>query len=106
MRPVLEFDAELLPQQQAAEAGAVDEQVAANAPVVVEIDRCDVPGLAVLFGADDLALDPLNAEPFSVAPQEAAVCSRVEMVGVGDLRQGTGRILRRMGEAVLVRRGR
>ena len=100
VRPVLEADAELLAEQQAAESRAVDEQVAAHAPVVLEPHGGDEPSLAILLDADDPALDPLGAVRFGILAKEAAVSRRVEVEGVGDLRQRVGGIGCGMAEAV------
>jgi len=62
MRPVLELNPQLLPQQQTPEPRAVDEQVTADAPVVVKVDRTDKAGLGVLLDSVDLALESFDAE--------------------------------------------
>ena len=66
-RPVLEPGLELLLDQQAAEAGAVDEQVAGDARAVGEQDRGDVAVLLVALDRDDLAFLPHHAARFGEA---------------------------------------
>src|SRR5947209_10056086 len=61
LAPILGWYAELLAEEQAAKARAVDEQIAAHPAVVVELHCGDEASLAVLLDLDDLAFDALGA---------------------------------------------
>jgi len=84
--PILERHAERVAEQQAAEARAVDEQIAADAAIIVELERGDVSGFAVLLDPDDATFDPLRTQFFGMDAQILAVSGGVEVEGVGKLR--------------------
>ena len=100
MGPVLEPRLKLLLDQQAAEARAVDEQVARNPRAVGEHDRVDVAAFAVALDRDDPAFLADDAALLGKTAQELRVEARVEMEGVGHRRQRTVRRRLQVGEAV------
>ena len=62
------------------------------------------PDLAVLFDVDDAPFDPFGTERFGIFPKEATVGRRVEVEGVGDLREWIARVRCGVAEPVLLRR--
>jgi len=62
--PVLEPRVQRAIDQQPAKAGAVDEHVALDPPLTIEMQRGDIARLAVQLDARDLALDALAAVGF------------------------------------------
>ncbi len=86
MVPILVTGFQCLFDQQAAETGAVDEQVAFNALARFERDGRNEAAFGILVDRGDLALDALDTEGFTKPAQVRAVQRRVEVVGV---RQGT-----------------
>ena len=85
--PVLVTGLQGLLDQQAAEARAVDEQLALDALAAVEHDRFDEAVLAAQDRVDDLALGTHDAELLGVAAQVARVQAGIEMEGVEDVGQ-------------------
>jgi len=84
--------------QQAAETGAVDEQVALDAAAILQLDGGDVAILGAQLDLADGGLDALGAALHRVLAQVSRVQAGVEMEGVGIRRAG-----RRHGEAVVAR---
>ena len=68
--------------QQAPEAGAVEEQVPVDHRAGVQLDRLDEAGRRIHGHLDDLALDALDTERFRKLAQETRIQARVEVVGV------------------------
>jgi hypothetical protein len=73
---------ECLFDQQAAEARAIDEQIAFDRDAVLHRDRGDMARPAVERDIRDLAFAPHHAVPFRIGTQEARVAGRVDMIGV------------------------
>ena len=82
VRPVLVGHLQRLADQQAAEARAVDEQVALQCGAGIQPDGLDAAALGVGLHADDPALDALHAEALAEAPQELRIQARVQVEGV------------------------
>src|SRR5678816_3100437 len=99
MVPVIVARAELLLDQEPAETGAVDEQLASKRSTVGKRDRPDMAALPIHGHVNDLALDALGSVPFGVRPEEARIETRIEVEGVSNLRQGHRRLRARPGEA-------
>ena len=87
VRPVLESGVQGPLDQQSAESGAVDEQLALDGGAGIEPDGADVALTLTQLDVDDAALDPLHAPRLAVAAQVAGVERGIEMEGIGDLRQ-------------------
>ncbi len=92
MRPVLVAGLQRLLDQQAPEAGAVDEQVALDGRAGLQPQGGDEAGLGVLVDLDDLALGPLDAQPLGEAAQVLAVEDGVEMIGEAEGRHRIARV--------------
>ena len=60
--------------------------------VAVEVEALDVAALAVPFDAIDAPFDARHAVILRAAAEVAGEAARVEMIGVGELRQGRTRI--------------
>ena len=71
--------------QQAAEAGAVDEQVAFHDLPILQHQRFDGPALRVLPDLMNLAFDAFQSVALGDTAQEARIQAGIEMVGVVDL---------------------
>ncbi len=84
MRPVLEADTQGLTNQQGAESGAVDEQVALNATAVVQFQRFDVGIGRAGEHVPNLAFHATHAKAFAELAQEARVATGVEMERIVD----------------------
>ena len=84
LAPVFVTGLERLLDEQAAKAGAVDEQIAFDAPAVFHDQRGDVAVPAVLLDAGDLALDALDTLGLVLRTQVARVQPGVEVVRVVD----------------------
>ena len=84
VRPVVVAGVERALDQQRAEAGAVEEQVARDPLPALERQRGDVAALAVQLDRRDLPLDPAYAVAFRHAAQEGGVERAVELIGVVD----------------------
>ena len=93
-----------LADQQSTKAGAVDEQLALDAPAIVEFHRFDEAALRMLMHVGDTAFDALHPACLGIAAQEAGVKAGVELESVGDLRQRRVGDIQRSGESTL-RRG-
>ncbi|MDQ1091637.1 hypothetical protein QE400_001050 [Xanthomonas sacchari] len=89
--PVLVAGMQRLLGQQAAEAGAVDEQVALDDLPVVQQQRRDGPVVRMLPHLADLSFDPAQAVPLGLLAQELRIERCIEVVGVIDLRLGLQR---------------
>lgn len=74
--------------QEAANAGAVEEEVAGDGLAALHHHRLDKTVLAAQAHIDDLAFDAAHAAPLAQAPQIARIERRVEVIGVGDLPSG------------------
>src|SRR5690606_37921143 len=85
--PVDETDAERLPDEQRAEARAVDEQIAFDAAAVLEPDRGDETAFGVLLDLDDAPFGTRGAPLLGVAAQEARIAAGVELECIADLGQ-------------------
>ena len=83
--PVLVAGLQGLLDQQAAEARAVDEQVAFDELAVFQHKCGDEACFGMLADVTDLALDAPEAVALGEAAQEARVQTRVELVGIADL---------------------
>ena len=92
-----------LADQQSTKAGAVDEQLAFDAPAIVEFHRFDEAALRMLMHLGDTALDALHPTCLRVAAQKAGVEAGVELEGIGDLRQRRLGDIQRSREAILRR---
>ena len=82
MHPVFISGLQRLLDQEPAEAGAVDEQVAFDHPAIGEGDRFDEAVLRSKLRLNDLAFDALNARAFSIFAQESRVEPRIEVKGI------------------------
>src|SRR5690349_24156474 len=67
MAPVLVAGLQRFLDEQAAESGAIDEEIAGNAPAILQVQRLDESALGVLIHSDDLPFDAHRAALFSVA---------------------------------------
>src|SRR3546814_671903 len=85
--PVGIADAERLPEEQRAEARAVDEEIALHPRAVFERDAGDEAGFAVLLDRDDTAFGAGHPLPLGAAAQVARVAASVELKGIAELRQ-------------------
>jgi hypothetical protein len=90
--PILEPRAQRLPQQQRAEARAVDEQVGRQLRAVGQRHALDEAGFGVQADLDHPPLDTDHPCPLGMAAQESGIERRVEMKGIADL--GERRITR------------
>ena len=85
--PILVAGLERLFDQQAAKAGAIDEQVAFDARAVFQHQRSDEAALAVLLDAGDLAFDAPDTLAARIWPRrKRRVEAGIEMIGVVDRR--------------------
>src|SRR5690606_23166121 len=89
--PVDEAGLEGLLDQQAAETGAVDEQVALHHLAVLEHQGLDETVLRILAHLAALALAAIQAAALALAAHERRVQRRVEVVGVADVAAAHGR---------------
>lgn len=80
--PVDERHAERVPEQQAAETRAVDEERAGNLAVAVEPERADIAGFAVTLDLFDQPLDPTYAAFLGIIAQHRGEQRGVEMIGI------------------------
>ena len=87
MRPVLIPGVQCLLDEQASNAGAVDEQLAFDTATVLEHHGGNETVGFALLHADDLAFGAHEAVALSQGAQESGVQSGVEMVSVGNLAQ-------------------
>lgn len=87
VRPVDVTGLQRLFDQQATETGAVDEQVAGDLLPALEHHGFDEAVFAALQGVGDLPFDALHATPLRQLTQVARVQPRVEVIGIGDVRQ-------------------
>src|SRR5690349_21182538 len=85
MGPVLVSGFQSLLDEQAAKAGAVDEQLAFYHPAVVQLHGFNKAVFGALSDVDDLPLDATDPGAFGVAAQESRVEPRVEMKRVEHL---------------------
>ena len=104
LAPVVIARLERLLDEQAAKSGAVDEQVGARDFAGIERDGVDETRLGVEVGADDLPFGPDDAVRFRIAPEEAGVERRVELIGITERRFDLGEIGRRMAEPTVLGR--
>ena len=91
MRPVLEPGFELLLDQEAAKARAVDEEIRAHLLAALQHHRFDEAVGAAQPRIHDLAFGAPHAARLGVAAQIRGIQTRVEVIGVGDVRKGRGR---------------
>ena len=85
--PVLIAGLQRLLDQQAAEAGTVDEELALDGLPALQLDRADEAAFRILVNLDDLALLALHAAFLGEATQILGIEMRIEMEGVGDVGQ-------------------
>ena len=85
--PVLVSGSQCLLDQQPAEAGAVDKQLAAQHGAILKGDRFNEAVFAAQCVVADLALDAAHATRLRISTQETGIQPGVEMVGVGDVGQ-------------------
>ncbi len=86
LAPVFVTGLERLFDEQAAKAGAVEEQVAVDALARLHHHRFDEARLRILRDAGDLALDALDALGLAALAQVAGIQRGVEVIGVVDPR--------------------
>ena len=92
MSPVLVTGLERLLDQQAAEARAIDEEIALDRPAVRQLDATRTkPSSLRSCDVDDLAFDPVHAGTLGEIAKEARIKTRIEMKRV---KQPGQRILR------------
>ena len=99
-RPVLPRLCHGVAEQQAAEAGAVDEQVAFDRVARVEAERADVAAHGILVHRHDPRFGPARAVRFSKAAQIGAEQRRIELIGIAEARGEVARRTIGNGEAV------
>src|SRR5262249_34407080 len=85
LAPVLIAGLERLLDQQPAEAGAIDEQVALELFAGFEFERGDEAALAILTDPADPPLDAAPAEFCGEPAEEAGIGAGIEMIGVVDV---------------------
>jgi hypothetical protein len=85
LRPFLVSGGKRLLDQQPAETGAVDEQIASDNLPVGKNDALDETVLSSKLRVDDLALDPPNTVLFRILAKEASVEACVEVKCIADL---------------------
>ena len=85
------------------ESGAIEKEVAADHPVVVELQRLDVAGFRRLRDVLDFSFDALHAARLRVGAKVARVQRRVEMIGIADVGQQRARIRIRQRELAQAR---
>ena len=78
--PVLERRRQFLPEQQAAKAAAIDDEIARDPAPVLQRNRSDVAAFAIALDRGDLAFDPRRAARFGQAAQVGGVETGVEVV--------------------------
>src|SRR5690348_10009510 len=88
MRPALIARVQRLLDQQAAESGTVNEQIAWNPLAAGEDDCRDESVCRPKYGFPNLAFRTAHAASLSEIPQVLCVEARVELIGIGDARQG------------------
>src|SRR5688572_29866801 len=82
MRPVFVANVQRLSDQQAAEARAVDEQVAFDVRARIQPHRGDGAGRRIGLDLDDLPLDALRAEAFAELAQELRIQAGIDVKGI------------------------
>src|SRR6185437_9509411 len=87
MRPVLVAGVQGLLDQQPAETGAIEEQVALDAFAAFQYHRLDETVVAAQLHIDDRAFGTTHPQILRITTQQPPVQARVEMVGVGDVGQ-------------------
>ncbi len=92
--------------QQAPEAGAVDEEVGLQLAVILQRDRADKAVLGPLVDRHHHALMAGHTAGFGLLAQEFRIERRVEMEGIGDLRERRIASIYRPHEPGLARRDR
>src|SRR5205085_12185044 len=80
LAPVEIRDAERLPEQEAAEAGAVDEERAGDAPLAAQQERLDVAALPVALDVHDQSFDALDAAVLRIFAEQPGDERCVEMI--------------------------
>ena len=86
MAPILPSRFQQLLDQQAAKAGAVDEQIAFDPFARLQAQGGDMAAFAVLLGIEDAALDTPRAMAFGEGAQESGVTAGIEVIGIIDVR--------------------
>ncbi len=86
--------------QQAPEAGAIDEQVALDPPAAFQGHGLQEAVLAAQGHVQDLALGARDAARLGIGPQVLGVEGRIELIGVGKGRAQRARVRRRRREPV------
>ena len=82
MGPVIEAGVQRPFDQQGAEAGAVDEQVARDAALAIQMQGGDVAALAIQFDAGNAPFHPAGPVRFGPAAQEGGVKPGIELIGI------------------------
>nr|GFD58716.1 hypothetical protein [Tanacetum cinerariifolium] len=82
VRPILKIDAHCLAEQQAAEAGAVDEQLALHQTAILQLHRADVAAAGIAMHGRDASLHAAYPIGLGAAAQEGCVQCRVKMIGI------------------------
>src|SRR5690606_25247266 len=85
MAPIFVTRLECLLDQQAAKAGAVDEEIAFDTLAAFEHDRRDEPVLAPLLHVHNLPFGTNHAPLLGVTPQEARIQCRVEVKRISNI---------------------
>ena len=93
--PVLVTRLQRFLNQQAAKAGAIDEQLPRNGLAVVEADRNDIATIGIAANLLDLAFDSRRPLPFRKGAKILRIEAGVEVIGVANFRERwTGRGVR------------
>jgi hypothetical protein len=103
LAPVLIGRPHGLADQQAAEAGAVDEQVARDFASVVQFEGADEAVFRPEFNAGDAGVDALHSGRLCISPQVAREQGGVEVQSPVEHRQGRRRGRRRLDELACAR---
>jgi hypothetical protein len=87
MAPVVIAGLERLLDQQAAEARAIDEQIARELPAIIQRDAGHKAAFAIERDIGDPAFVPHHAAVFGKLAQESGIAARIEVIGIIDRRQ-------------------
>jgi hypothetical protein len=77
--PILETYFECLPDQQAPEAAAIQEQLARDGAPALEVDGSDKTVLGPQMNVDNLSFDASHAPCLGVASQVSCIKARIKM---------------------------
>src|SRR4051812_27056672 len=92
--PIVIAGAELLLDEETAEARAVDEEITGEGRSIHQRHAFHMPPLAVDRHVDDHTLDAAHPVPLGIGAQEARIEAGVEVEGIRELRQRQARIRR------------